>query len=440
VPLFLLDDETPGRWRPGGASRWWLHRSLAALDAALERCGLRLLLRRGPAAEAIPALARECGAAAVHWNRQYEPWAVARDRALKPALRAIGVAAESFNAEMLHEPWTVATGAGRPFQVFTPYWRAVQAMPDPPAPLPVPTDMQTGSHGLPGERLADWALTPTAPDWAAGFTAAWQPGEGGARAALAAFIDGAAAEYRDGRDRPDRTGTSRLSPHLHFGEIGPRQIRRALAMAAAAGQLPEAEAQGFLREIAWRDFNRSLLFHNPQMAERNLKPEFDRFPWREDRAALRAWQTGRTGYPIVDAGLRELWQTGWMHNRVRMIAASFLVKHLLLPWQAGADWFWDTLVDADLANNAANWQWVAGSGADAAPYFRIFNPVIQGERFDPDGAYVRRWVPDLAQVPAKAVHRPWTLPGGVRGYPEPMVDHAAARARALAAYAETRGG
>ena len=449
IPIFLLDDAEAGAWAPGGASRWWLDASLAALDRELSQRGSRLILRRGPAAEALDRLIDETGADAVYWNRRYEPWAVARAERLKSALKRRGLDARSLNAALLREPWTLATQQGGPYRVFTPFWKALRAEPLAPPGAPAPQRIPAPEAFPESDRLEDWSLRPSQPDWAGGLRAAWQPGEAGAQARLADFADAAALEYRDQRDRPDRDGTSRLSPHLHFGEIGPRQIWHAVtgqALARTGSPMP-AGAETYLSEIAWREFSYHLLFHFPHLPERPLRAEFAAFPWAEDAAGLKAWQRGRTGYPIVDAGMRQLWQTGWMHNRVRMIVASFLIKDLLLPWQAGQAWFWDTLVDADLANNAASWQWVAGSGADAAPYFRVFNSSLQGEKFDPGGTYVRRWVPELAQLPDKLIHAPWTArpvelqAAGIRlghDYPTPIVDHGRARLRALEAFKSLR--
>jgi len=450
VALYILD-ETRGLRPWGGASRWWLAESLAALEKELRRKTVPLILRRGPAARVLGEVVAETRAKSVHWNRNYEPYAIKRDKAIKADLTRRGIEAVSHNAALLFEPWTVKTQAGEPFKVFTPFWRALQGLPEPAQPTPAPRKLEKAFRQPRSDRLADWALKPVKPDWAAGFGNFWQPGEAGARQRLEEFLAGYLALYHEMRDRPDLPATARLSPHLHWGEIGPRQIWHAVkAQAIASGDLvPPRAAEAFLRELAWREFSHHLLFHWPTLAKEPWKPEFRRFPWREDKAALTAWQRGRTGYPIVDAGLRELWATGWMHNRVRMIAASFLVKHLLIAWQAGEAWFWDTLVDADLAQNAASWQWVAGSGADASPFFRIFNPVLQGETFDPDGAYVRRWLPELAQVPIEFLHKPWTAPptllaaAGVvlgRDYPEPVVDHALARERALAAFNRLKKG
>jgi deoxyribodipyrimidine photo-lyase len=441
APVFVLDDSTPGAWRPGGAARWWLHHSLSALQRDLDRLGAPLILRRGPAQQVIPALAAEIGAQAVHWNRCYEPFAIARDRALKLALEGRGIAVRSSNAALLHEPWTVATN-GRPYRVFTPYHRACLAKGVPDAPLAAP-ERVTSVAGIASDRLEAWELQPSKPDWAGGLRGCWTPGEAGARLRITDFLDHGLASYAERRDEPGEPGTARLSPHLHLGEIGPRQVWHAAEVAAASNPAAARGAEAFRRELIWREFAYHLLYHFPELPEQPFQAAFAQFPWRRDSGLLAAWQRGRTGYPLVDAGMRELWSTGWMHNRVRMVAASFLVKHLLQPWTAGEAWFWDTLVDADLANNAASWQWVAGCGADAAPYFRIFNPVLQGQKFDPKGAYVRRWVPELARLPDRFLHAPWTAPadtlaasGVVPGttYPHPIVAHDVARRRALEAY------
>ena len=447
VAAFVLDDTAPGRWRPGGAARWWLHHSLAALAESLADLGIALVLRRGPAAEVIPALATEAGAGTVLWNRHYAPWSLTRDAGLKADLAARGLRVESFNGRLLHEPWTPKTGAGAPYKVFTPFWKALQALGAPPAPLPAPTRLPPGP-ALASDGLDDWGLRPTAPDWAGGLRATWTPGAAGAQARLARFLDQALGAYPTARDRPDQAGTSGLSPHLRWGEVSPRQVWHATRHREAAAGV-EAAGTAFRRELAWREFSHHLLYWWPDLPEVSWKPAFQDFPWREDREAFAAWTRGATGYPLVDAGMRALWHSGWMHNRVRMVVGSFLVKDLRLPWQWGETWFWDTLVDADLANNAASWQWVAGCGADAAPYFRIFNPVTQGRRFDPDGSYVRTWVPELAALPATHLHAPWTAPAealrraGVRlgeTYPAPIVDHATARRQALAAFETIKGG
>jgi deoxyribodipyrimidine photo-lyase len=449
VPVFVWSPEEEGAWPPGAASRWWLHHSLTALDAALRRRGSRLLVRRGPIVPTLLELARDCGASALHWNRRYEPAGRAQGEALKRAAEDVGLATRSFNGALLAEPWEVATGAGRPYQVFTPFWRAFTARGEPDAPDPAP-DAIPAPAAWPGSDPIDaLALLPHV-DWAGGLRAVWTPGEAGARRQLEHFAGGALADYADGRNRPDQEGSSRLSPFLHFGEISPRQVwhavRRAEATAGRRGMTRSAES--YLRELGWREFAYHLLFHFPHTPAAPLRAEFADFPWREDRALLRAWRRGRTGYPFVDAGMRQLWRTGWMHNRTRMVVASFLVKDLLISWSEGAAWFWDTLVDADLANNTLGWQWAGGCGADAAPFFRVFNPVTQGLRFDPAGDYVREHVAELAGVAGPQIHEPWSRSGGLPGgpaaggtpYPERVVDHAMARDRALAALATWKGG
>ncbi len=451
VPVFVLDDVDAGEWAPGGASRWWLHGSLRALDDSLRQRGAALVLRRGPAEIVINQLLDQTGADAVYWNRRYEPWATARGERLKTALRNRGIEARSFNSALIREPWTVTTQKGEPYRVFTPFWKALRATgvsePAAAAPARIP-----GPATAPeSEPLSSWALRPTAPDWAGGMQAMWTPGEAGAQVRLDDFAAGAASDYRDTRNMPGVAGTSRLSPHLHFGEIGPRQIWRSItaqALARTGNPMPSG-VETYLSEIAWREFSYHLLFHFPTLPEAPLRPEFARFPWADDAKGLAAWQRGLTGYPIVDAGMRELWSTGWMHNRVRMIVASFLIKDLLLHWRAGETWFWDTLVDADLASNSASWQWVAGCGADAAPYFRVFNPSLQGAKFDPNGDYVRRWVPEIAKLPNSLLHSPWEArpielaDAGIhlgRTYPAPIVEHGGARQRALEAFKRIKKG
>jgi deoxyribodipyrimidine photo-lyase len=445
IPVFIHDPGSEGAWAPGGASRWWLHHSLAALDAELRKKGSRLILREGDSLEALRGLIRETGATAVHWSRRYEPAVEARDRRIDAALRQEGVRVEVFNAALLFEPESIRTGSGGPYQVFTPYWRACQAAPEPASPLPTPRAWkppEAWPESLPLERLA---LLPRI-DWAGGIAKTWKPGSRGARDLFGDRLEDALPHYGQERDIPSLEGTSRLSPHLHFGEIGIREAWAALrGRLASLDRDPGGRASllAWQRQLVWREFAHHLLVHFPRTTDEPLRPKFAAFPWARGKASLRAWRKGETGYPYIDAGMRQLWATGWMHNRVRMAAGSFLVKHLLLPWQDGARWFWDTLVDADLAQNTLGWQWVAGCGADAAPYFRIFHPVTQGIRFDPEGGYVRRWVPELARVPAEWIHRPWEAPEAVlkeagvalgRTYPRPIVDHAAARARALAAY------
>ena len=450
IPIYILDDAGEGRWAQSGASRWWLHHSLAALQASLVARGSQLILAEGGALAILRGLIKSTGASAVYWNRRFEPASIARDSTVKAVLASEGIEARSFNSSVLFEPHTIANKQGRPFQVFSPYWRHCLTLPvSPPValragPLPAPATLPKGCA------LTAFELLPSLP-WADGFSAVWTPGEDGARRRLKAFAAEAISSYDDARNIPSAAGTSRLSPHLHFGEIGPRQVWAAVqALSRESGVFPPGNgARVYLSEIGWREFSHHLMFHFPSTPERPLRPEFGAFPWAADPggARLRAWQRGRTGYPIVDAGMRELWATGWMHNRVRMIVASFLVKHLRLNWTHGAAWFWDTLVDADLAANTLGWQWSAGCGADAAPYFRIFAPVLQGEKFDPRGAYVRRWVPELARLPDKFLHAPWTAPASLREYagvdlgrtyPAPVVDHAEARAEALAAFKQLR--
>ena len=445
VAVYVLD-ETPGLRSPGAASLWWLEKSLARLSESLAKVGSNLILRRGEAGPLIEALAAQTGAARVVWNRLYDPGLIARDAALKSRLKAKGLSVESFNASLLSEPWTVRNKTGEPFKVFTPFWRTARMGLDLSPVTPAPALLKTPEHRPPSDTLRDWRLHPARPDWSGGFSL-WTPGEDGARARLVRFLDAGLKDYAEGRDIPSGKAFSRLSPHLHFGEISPRQVWAALDERVEAEPALDRSAEKFRAELGWREFSHSLLFHNPELETKNFKPAFDSFPWRHDPAAFKAWRRGRTGYPMVDAGMRELWATGFMHHRVRMLAASFLVKHLLLDWRLGEAWFWDTLVDADRAANAASWQWVAGSGADAAPYFRIFSPMGQGEKFDADGAYVRRWVPELARLPDPLIHSPWTADAAVLrsagvtlglDYPNPIVDHDFARKRALAALAETR--
>lgn len=441
VPVFVWAPEEEGLAAPGAASRWWLHHSLAALEAALRARGSRLILRRGPALAALRALAAETGAKSVVWSRRVEPPLAARDAKVEAGLRADGLSVETFNSALLFEPGEVRTGAGGPFQVFTPFWKACRERLAPAAPLPVPARLETSARVPRSEPLASLGLLPKV-DWAAGLRTAWVPGEAGGRERLAAFAAAGAGGYHESRDRMAEDGVSRLSPHLHFGEVSPREVwdkisRRA---AGAPGRGPET----YLKELGWREFAHHLLHHFPRTATEPLRPEFARFPWRRDPKSFASWTRGRTGFPVVDAGMRELWRTGWMHNRARMICASFLVKDLLVDWRDGAAWFWDTLVDADMANNTLGWQWTAGCGADAAPFFRVFNPTLQGRKFDPDGAYVRRWVPELASMPLADLFEPWNAGRDARAaagaYALPLVDHAKARARALDAFSSLSRG
>lgn len=450
VPVFVHAPGEEGAWPPGGASRWWLHRSLQALDAALRAHGSRLILRRGPTLEALQALIRETGADAVFWNRLYEPALTERDTRIKTRLREAGLRVESFAASLLHEPWQVRTRQGGDYRAFTPFWKAARSLPPPSPPRPLPALARTPPAHWPASETVDaFSLAPTV-RWDRGLVARWQPGEDGAAAALERFLDAGLAKYDVDRERPALRGTSRLSPHLHFGEISPGQIWHAVEHRRLAQPGLERGVDVFLSEIGWRDFAHHVLYHHPSFPDEPLNERFRRFPWRRDDGGLeRAWRRGETGFPIVDAGMRELWTTGWMHNRVRMIVGSLLVKNLRLPWHSGERWFWDTLVDADLASNSLGWQWVAGSGADAAPFFRIFNPVRQGERFDAEGEYVARWVPELAALPASRRQAPWQASAGElsaagirlgRDYPEPVVDLKQTRAEALEAFARIKVG
>ncbi len=448
IPAFIWSPDEEGSWPPGGATKWWLHQSLKAFDGDLRSRGSRLLIRRGPTLETLRSLLKETGAQAVLWIRRYEPAITARDAQVKSGLRAEGFDAESFNGALLHEPWTIQNQSGKPFQVFTPFWKHCLSKNDAATPLPPPKNIPSPATWPKSLALDELGFEPRI-KWAEGMRAAWQPGERGAAKQLARFVAKCFDDYSNQRNRPDVIGTSRLSPHLHFGEISPRQIWDEIKrMASQRGlSMTQWRSSQFLAEVGWREFAHHLLFHFPHTTHEPLRAEFKNFPWRKDAEWLHAWQKGRTGFPIVDAGMRELWATGWMHNRVRMIVASFLVKDLLLPWQSGAKWFWDTLVDADLAQNTLGWQWTAGCGADAAPYFRVFNPQSQGEKFDPNGDYVRRWCPELAKLPAEHIHAPDKAPADVLtragvslgvNYPEPIVSHAIAREVALEALAKIK--
>ncbi|GAA3640433.1 deoxyribodipyrimidine photo-lyase [Microbacterium awajiense] len=394
ISLYVLDAESDGVRPLGGAARWWLHHSLASLDARLRERGSLLILRRGPAERVVAETVRDAAAGAVLWNRRYGEAERAVDTALKAGLREDGVEVESFAASVLFEPWTVRTGVGDHYSVFTPFWKACLALPAPRAPLPEPREVPGPARAPATDDLDEWSLLPTDPDWAEGLRETWEPGEPAARRRLRAFLDDDLGSYDAARDEPAAGATSLLSPRLRWGEISPYTVWHETVDAARSGR-HAASAHRFLSELGWREFAWHTLFHFPALADKNLKPEFDAFPWPRLRPTmLEAWQRGRTGIPLVDAGMRELWRTGYMHNRVRMVVASFLIKNLMIDWRRGEEWFWDTLVDADTANNPFNWQWVAGSGADAAPYFRIFNPELQAAKFDPDGRYVARWAPD----------------------------------------------
>ncbi len=440
VPVYLYapDDEAP--WSPGAASRWWQHHSLAALADSIPARGGRLLIRRGSSHEALAQLFRETGANLVCWNRLYEPHELERERAVETLLRGRGIETQPFDANVLCAPHVLRTQSGSPYRVFTPFATRYAGLPPQPPPLTAPHSLPRVNTKLRSAPLAALELLPRI-RWDAGLAQAWRPGETGARARLGKLC-AILTDYAHARDQPGVEGTSRLSPHLHFGELSPRQV-----MAELDSRSTLAGWKAFRRELLWREFALHVLYHFPCTPETPLDTRFAGFPWRRSERLLRAWQRGETGIPIVDAGMRELWRTGWKHNRVRMITASFLTKHAGLDWRAGARWFWDTLVDADLANNTLNWQWVAGCGADAAPYFRIFNPVLQSRKFDSGGEYLRRWLPELDRLPARWLHAPWTAPAAVlatagvmlgKNYPKPVLDPAIGRAQALARFKQHR--
>jgi deoxyribodipyrimidine photo-lyase len=446
VPVFIWSPAEEAPWPPGAASRWWLHHSLSSLDAALRRRGSRLVVASGPPLHVLRQLVRQTGARHVVWARRYEPALREHDAELKRRLAGDGIDAVEVPGNLLSEPWETANASDKPFQVFSAYWRSVRTAANPPSGGPPPRRIRGPRRWPRSLEIADLKLLPR-PDWAGGLRAAWRPGERGARLELRRFQREALGDYATGRDRLGYAGTSRLSPHLHFGEICVRRIWQDTLAKTGGPAGASKDVEAFLRELVWREFAHHLLYHFPHTTTEPLRPAFARFPWSKDRSRLRAWQRGRTGFPVVDAGLRQLWQSGWMHNRARMIVASFLVKQLLVPWQEGAAWFWDTLVDSDLANNTLGWQWSAGCGADAAPYFRVFNPVLQGKKFDADAAFVRRWVPELARLPDRWIHRPWMAPPAIleaagvelgASYPEPLVDLASARTRALKAFTAVR--
>lgn len=428
IPLYIYDEKTSVL---GPAQAWWLHHSLNALKGSLQDIGLPLVLRKGQALEIILDLVQTNAVDGVYWNRCYEPFAITRDTAIKACLLEQGIEVQSSNASLLNEPWTIKNTSGDFFKVFTPYWKHCrQRLIAPPISHlnPKPSKLEIKS-----DSLSEWGLLPT-PNWASQFPDHWTPGEQGAQTNLQEFIDHSLNNYKKNRDFPAKNATSHLSPHLHFGEIGPWSIVREIEMAKLNPDCDIASAEHFLSELGWREFSTYLLYHFPTLPFDNFKKEFNAFPWQNNEQLLRCWQKGMTGYPLVDAGMRELWATGTMHNRVRMIAASFLTKGLFIDWRLGADWFLNTLVDADLANNSASWQWVAGSGVDAAPYFRIFNPVLQSQKFDPQGEYIKRWVPELSQLQGESIHAPWTSSNPPTNYPKPLINHQESRVNALMFY------
>lgn len=444
IPLYILDDENAGRWRKGAASRWWLHHSLSDLNATLDG---KLRVYEGDPLQLIPEICTRHNVTSVHWNRCYEPWQLERDKKLKSRLHEIGIEALSENGSLLWEPWQIAKQDGTPYKVFTPFFnKGCLPAPAPRSPLAEPAHLQLAAQDQSAMTIESLQLLPPI-NWYHSIAEAWQPGQHGAECRLEDFLVNGLHQYKKGRDFPSLEAVSRLSPHLHFGEISPNQVwYRAQQEFLSRGL--EVNGEHFQRELGWREFSYYLLYHFPSLPMENFQSKFDGFPWRQDETLFNSWCQGQTGYPIVDAGMRELWQTGYMHNRVRMIVASFLIKNLLIHWHRGADWFWDCLVDADLANNSASWQWVAGSGADAAPYFRIFNPVTQGMKFDPDGHYVRRFVPEIAGLPNRYLHDPSAAPPAVlsaadirlgQTYPVAIVDLKESRNRALEAFQALSG-
>lgn len=445
IPVYILDDENAGAHKTGAAGRVWLHHSLTSLNRSLSG---HMLFFKGDASKILPQILKDTGAGALYWNRCYEPWRISRDTRIKDAFDTDGIEVKSFNASLLWEPWTIKNKSGAPYKVFTPYYRkgCLQAA-EPRQPLPAPARLHYASVSTTSLSLNDLDLLPDIP-WDRQMSAHWDISEDGAQKQFRSFLKDGLAHYKEGRNFPAQPYVSRLSPYLHFGEISVRQLWHVAQDYAAHYRIPEKDIDTFCTELGWREFSYHLLYHFPSLPRQNLQPRFDRFPWPKlSPDHLKRWQTGQTGYPIVDAAMRELWQTGYMHNRCRMIAASFLIKHLMIHWHEGEKWFWDCLFDADLANNSASWQWVAGSGADAAPYFRIFNPITQGQTFDPQGVYIRTYVPELAGLPDKYLFSPWTAPKKIldqagitlgKTYPAPIIDHMSARDRALSAFAHTQ--
>ncbi len=445
IPVYILDDENAAEWKIGGAARWWLHQSLSALNSDLRE---HMVFRKGKADDIIPALIEETGAKAVFWNRCYEPWRIKRDKAIKDGLKSNDIAVETFNGSLLWEPWEVSKDDGTPYRVFTPYYRkGCLKVREPREPLKRPERITYADHSAGAGHVDDLDLMPDI-KWYEHMDSFWSPGEDGAHARLQEFLEDGFKGYKEDRNRPDQENVSRLSPYLRHGEISPNAVWYSARSYGAVNSIPEKDVDHYCSELGWREFSYYLLYHFPHITWENFQPKFNDFPWvAQESHDLERWQKGQTGIPIVDAGMRQLWKTGWMHNRVRMIVGSLLVKNLLIHWHRGEEWFWDTLVDADLASNSASWQWVAGSGADAAPYFRIFNPLTQGEKFDPKGNYVREFVPELRDMPDKYIHKPWEAPEPVlaeagvmlgENYPEPIVDLKESRERALKAFETTK--
>jgi deoxyribodipyrimidine photo-lyase len=445
IPIFIWSKQETTEISLGGASKWWLHQSLISLSSSLEALGSKLIVRQGKPLDVLQELIKETSAKAVFWNRTYEPSNIERDKEIKKTLQEQGLLVESFNASLLFEPWTILNSSKKAFQVFTPFWKfcldkAISLPVSTPKALSIPETWPAS------DSLVDLGLEPKI-NWASGFVKEWYVGENAAIKVLNDFLQSRVFNYQENRDRPDLIGISRLSPYLHFGEISPRQIWHSVKLLNVKTQEEQKNVDGYLRQLGWREFAYHLLFHFPNTVSQPLREKYSKFPWLNEGKDLSSWQKGKTGYPIVDAGMRQLWKTGWMHNRVRMIVASFLVKDLLVDWKLGERWFWDTLVDADLANNILGWQWVAGCGADAAPYFRIFNPITQAEKFDPQGNYIRTWVPEIKSLPLPWIYKPWQAPKDIlekagvelgKNYPFPIVDHALARDRALEALDATK--
>jgi len=441
VPLYIWSPAEDKAWPMGGASKWWLHHSLKSLENELRLLGLPLVIREGKSIDVLQEVINETGADAVFWSRTYEPYALKRDSEVTAQLKEQKVLARSFIGNLLFEPWTIQNKQGKPFQVFTYFWKTCLQQDQEFTLLPSPVRVTSKPIEIESLPLENLNLLPKNP-WDEGIAHTWKPGSCYAKEFITYFLEGGAADYGSRRDRPDLPGVSRLSPYLHFGEVSIRTLWNCVIERLGA-EIGEC----YLRQLGWREFAHHLLYHFPKTPSEPLRPEFENFPWMDNNRSLKAWQRGVTGFPFIDAGMRQLWITGWMHNRARMVTGSFLVKDLLQSWQNGAKWFWDTLVDADLANNTLGWQWVAGCGADAAPYFRIFNPITQGEKFDPEGSYVRKWIPELAQLPNKWIHQPWNAPADVLAkagvilgdtYPYPIVNHNEARLKALEAFEEIK--
>lgn len=446
-PVYIWAPHEEGEWAPGGASKCWLHYSLMNLDKVLQQLGSRLIIRKGDSLTELAQILEESNCREVSWNRRYEPHAIKRDKQIKHKLQDVGVEANSFNGSLLREPMRITTNKKQPYTVFTPYWKKFTKLGEISSQLPWPDFLSAPKKWPESITIDDLSLLPTR-DWKDGIKENWEIGCEHATEKLDNFLDDAIEQYETQRNIPSVLGTSRMSPHLHFGEISPGQIWHAVRNASLGELIPSKDSMSYLRELGWREFAYNLLYHYPETTNHPLKEKYAQFPWRNNASELSCWKKGLTGYPIVDAGMRELWKTGWMHNRVRMIAASFLIKDLLIDWREGARWFWDTLVDADLASNTLGWQWVSGCGADAAPYYRVFNPTLQGEKFDPRGAYIRKWIPEIAGLPNKLIHKPWEADQATleaanltlgSDYPLPIIDHKIARERALSIHSQLDG-